>query len=79
MRSSAPSSSGHGHWKASREVLRRYGNMSSPTILFVLAAMLESGVPARLAPGLRPRPGDRKHAVRGARVIGVRERSRARS
>ena len=29
----------------SREVLRRYGNMSSPTILFVLAAMLESGVP----------------------------------
>jgi predicted naringenin-chalcone synthase len=31
--------------EGSREVLRRYGNMSSPTILFVLAAMLESGVP----------------------------------
>ena len=30
---------------ASREVLRRYGNMSSATILFVLAAMLEGGVP----------------------------------
>jgi predicted naringenin-chalcone synthase len=28
-----------------REVLRRYGNMSSSTILFVLAAMLERGVP----------------------------------
>ncbi len=30
---------------ASRDVLRRYGNMSSATILFVLAAMLKSGVP----------------------------------
>ena len=29
----------------SREVLRRYGNMSSPTILFVLAAMLKSDIP----------------------------------
>jgi alpha-pyrone synthase len=29
----------------SREVLRRYGNMSSPTILFVLAGMLEGGIP----------------------------------
>jgi predicted naringenin-chalcone synthase len=28
-----------------REVLRRYGNMSSPTILFVLAALLKSDIP----------------------------------
>ena len=33
--------------EGSREVLRRYGNMSSPTILFVLAAVLKSGVPGR--------------------------------
>jgi predicted naringenin-chalcone synthase len=31
--------------EAAREVLRRYGNMSSATILFVLAAMLRSGIP----------------------------------
>jgi alpha-pyrone synthase len=30
---------------ASRDVLRQYGNMSSPTILFVLRAMLERGIP----------------------------------
>ncbi|MDY6983477.1 MAG: type III polyketide synthase, partial [Pseudomonadota bacterium] len=28
---------------ASREVLRRFGNMSSPTIMFVLAAIMEAG------------------------------------
>lgn len=33
----------------SREILRRYGNMSSATVLFVLDAVLQSG---------RPRPGD---------------------
>jgi predicted naringenin-chalcone synthase len=31
--------------EGSREVLRRYGNMSSPTVLFVLASMLQSGLP----------------------------------
>ena len=35
--------------RPSREVLRRYGNMSSATVLFVLAAMLESREPG---PGL---------------------------
>jgi alpha-pyrone synthase len=30
---------------ASRDVLRRFGNMSSATVLFVLKAMLESGIP----------------------------------
>jgi alkylresorcinol/alkylpyrone synthase len=33
----------------SREILRRYGNLSSATVLFVLDAVLRSG---------RPRPGD---------------------
>ena len=33
----------------SRDVLRRYGNLSSATVLFVLDAVLRSG---------RPRPGD---------------------
>ena len=62
--------------EGSREVLRRYGNMSSPTILFVLAAM-KSGAPGRGCAGIRPRPLDREHAVRGARVIALRVRSRA--
>ena len=35
-------------------MLRRYGNMSSPTILFVLAAMLESGVPGPAALAFGP-------------------------
>jgi predicted naringenin-chalcone synthase len=31
----------------SREVLRNYGNMSSPTILFILRAALEAGLVGR--------------------------------
>lgn len=30
-----------------REVLRRYGNMSAPTVLFVLESLMESGLPKR--------------------------------
>jgi predicted naringenin-chalcone synthase len=37
------------HLRVSREVLRSYGNMSSPTVLFVLDAVQRTG---------QPRPGD---------------------
>ena len=41
----------------SREVLRRYGNMSSATILFVLAAMLEKGEAGRRGCAMAFGPG----------------------
>ena len=61
--------------EGSREVLRRYGNMSSPTILFVLAAML-SGAPGRGCAGIRPRPLDRACCSRcsGDRSAGTQPR-----
>jgi alkylresorcinol/alkylpyrone synthase len=33
---------------AEREILRRYGNMSAPTVLFVLKAVLEDAEPGRM-------------------------------
>ena len=39
---------------SSREVLRRYGNMSSATVLFVLARSLERSAPRRLLSSLGP-------------------------
>ncbi|MHB8283547.1 MAG: type III polyketide synthase [Caulobacteraceae bacterium] len=41
----------------SREVLRQYGNMSSATILFVLAAMLEQGRPGQRGCAMAFGPG----------------------
>lgn len=43
-------------------VLRAHGNMSSPTILFILRRMLARGADRR--PGVRPRPGGRSRPPR---------------
>ena len=52
----------------SREVLAAYGNMSSPTVLFLLDRLRAPTGPAALRrAGLRPRPGDRGGAVRHER------------
>ena len=43
---------------ASREVLRDYGNMSSPTVLFVLEALMrQAAVPARRGCAMAFGPG----------------------
>jgi alkylresorcinol/alkylpyrone synthase len=34
--------------RAEREVLRRYGNMSAPTVLFVLVRLLHEGLSKRV-------------------------------
>ncbi len=49
----------------SREVLRRYGNMSSATVMFVLDAMMRAAAPAgaRLRHVVRARPDRGDHAV----------------
>ena len=49
-----------GELNLEREVLRDYGNMSAPTVLFVLERLLERGLPEtrdddRLRPGLHLR------------------------
>ena len=42
---------------ASREVLRRFGNMSSATVMFVLKALMESGARGRSGCGMAFGPG----------------------
>jgi alpha-pyrone synthase len=53
--------------RASREVLRRFGNMSSPTVLFVLRELLGEGGPDRRGLALAFGPGLKIEAVRLAR------------
>ena len=50
---------------ASRDVLRRYGNMSSATVMFVIETLLKSGARGaqRLRHGLRARADRGNHAV----------------
>jgi len=38
---------GQGALNLEREVLRDYGNMSAPTVLFVLERLIEQGLPNR--------------------------------
>jgi predicted naringenin-chalcone synthase len=46
-----------GALRYSREVLRRFGNMSSPTVMFVLRAMLDEAVPDRFGCAMAFGPG----------------------
>jgi alkylresorcinol/alkylpyrone synthase len=38
---------GEGSLEVERDVLRRYGNMSAPTVLFVLDQLIRDGLPDR--------------------------------
>ena len=50
--------------EVSREVLAQFGNMSSPTVLFILDRLRARQAPAPLRLlGLRPRPGRRGSAI----------------
>jgi predicted naringenin-chalcone synthase len=42
---------------ASREVLRRYGNMSSATVMFVIEKLMRSGAPGRRGCAMSFGPG----------------------
>jgi alpha-pyrone synthase len=52
----------------SREILRRFGNMSSPTIMFVLRAMLDHAIPGRTGCAMAFGPGLSAETMRFATV-----------
>ena len=50
--------------KVSHEILAEYGNMSSPTVFFIINRMRQMGSARPIvAPGFRPRPGSRVGAT----------------
>ena len=56
-RSSALSTSRRQRWQSSRDILRRYGNMSSATVMFVIEKLLRSGARGRTGCAMSFGPG----------------------